>query len=185
MILSANIFGFFIPIFIIIVCYISIFVYFKELTKPVDENNNIKRGKNSSSVNQESKIDTASSERESNSEPFLLKIIYDSIESIHVIRLLVSSNDERKISISEYSSLNQESAIDSCQVNIPLKLRLGSTVSEKRRRRRKLKKELKIAKNIILIIFAFCLAWLLFFIFFDIILKRNFIFWFKVSLWII
>ena len=104
---------------------------------------------------------------------------------IHVIRLLVSSNDERNISLSEYSSLNQESANDSNQVNIPLKLRLGSTVSEKRRRRRKLKKELKITKNIILIIFAFCRAWLLFFIFFDIILKRNFIFWFKVSLWII
>ncbi len=162
MIISANIFGFFIPVFIIILCYIFIILYFKKHNKSINESNFIQSEANSSSNSQESKTDKPSnnaSNKQSNSEFFLMKIIYDSIESIPVIRLDL---DKSKLSISEISSLNRQSDNNASEVNIPLRLRFRNILSEKKKRKI-LKKELDVTKNIILIIIAFCLAWLLFF----------------------
>jgi hypothetical protein len=70
--------------------------------------------------------------------------------------------DKSKLSISEISSLNRQSDNNASEVNIPLRLRFRNILSEKKKRKI-LKKELDVTKNIILIIIAFCLAWLLFF----------------------
>jgi hypothetical protein len=162
MIISANIFGFIIPVFIIILCYIFIILYFKKHNKSINESNLVESEANSSSNSQESNTDKPSndaSNKQPNSESFLMKIIYDSIASIPVIRLDL---DKSKLSISEMSTLNRQSDNNASEVNIPLKLRFRNILTEKKKRKI-LKKELDVTKNIILIIIAFCLAWLLFF----------------------
>ena len=139
-IILLNVFGFFIPITIIVVCYSMIFVYFKKNSKNIISNKSNNKGR----------LSTGSSFKTS------------SDDSASQLPPLKTNKSKLTKSVSHNADMSKRS-LESNQCNYYRRISLNTKVvifSNPTKSFIKVSKDFQLAKNTLFIITGFCLSWL-------------------------